>query len=205
MDINQQYNAVSRSVIVLTLLTYLATGNLRLLVTGAVMLFTIYIVHKYSVDELAKKEGFDTNFVEIPAAAAAAEESRQQFNNNLFQPPDPANPMANILLTDYDFNPNKRPAGPAYTKSVSDAILASAKQLVADINHEQPDIVDRLFKDLGEELSFEQSMRQYTSNPNTIIPNDRESFQNFLYGSMVSCKEGDAIACDRNNTNYNLY
>ena len=64
---------------------------------------------------------------------------------------------------------------------------------------------DKLFKDLGEQYTFEQSLRQFHSNPNTRIPNDQKSFAEFCYGNMVSCKEGNLFACARNKMNHNLY
>ena len=47
-------------------------------------------------------------------------------------------------------------------------------------------------------MHFEQSLRQFTSNPGSTIPNDQGAFADFCYGSMVSCKEGNQFACARN-------
>ena len=77
--------------------------------------------------------------------------------------------------------------------------------MVQDLNPDQPNISDKLFKDLGEQYVFEQSLRQFHSNPNTQIVNDQTGFAEFCYGNMVSCKEGNLFACARNLTNYNLY
>jgi type III restriction enzyme len=41
-------------------------------------------------------------------------------------------------------------------------------------------------------------MRPFYSNPGTTIPNDQGAFADFCYGSMISCKEGNAFACARN-------
>jgi hypothetical protein len=101
-------------------------------------------------------------------------------------------------MTDYEYNPNKKPAPPAFNKNVNDTILKQAKQLVSEANPDQPDIADKLFKDLGEQLVFEQSLRPFNSNPSTTIPNDQAAFADFCYGSMISCKEGNKFACARN-------
>ena len=45
-----------------------------------------------------------------------------------------------------------------------------------------------LFKDLGDKLDFDQSMRNFNINPNTQIPNDQDKFLNFLYGNLPSEK-----------------
>ena len=41
-----------------------------------------------------------------------------------------------------------------------------------DVNPDQPNMSDKLFKDLGDQLGFEQSLRQFNSNPqNPKTPN----------------------------------
>jgi hypothetical protein len=102
-----------------------------------------------------------------------------------------------VLLTDYEDNPNKKPAPASYNRANTQDILTQAKEFVKTANPDQPDIADKLFKDLGEELQFEQSMRPFYSTSATTIPNDQEAFADFCYGSMVSCKEGNMFACSR--------
>ena len=78
--------------------------------------------------------------------------------------------------------------------------------MVIENNPNNPDISDKLFKDLGDQYMFEQSMQPFYSTASTTIPNDQAAFTDFCYGSMVSCKEGNAFACAKNNaTKYNLY
>jgi hypothetical protein len=105
-------------------------------------------------------------------------------------------------MTDYEFNVDKKPAPPAFNANVNNSILDSAMTLVSEANPDQPDIADKLFKDLGEQFVFEQSLRPFSSNPNTTIPNDQQAFADFCYGSMVSCKEGNRFACARNLSRY---
>jgi hypothetical protein len=108
-------------------------------------------------------------------------------------------------MTDYDYNPNKKPAPPSFNKNVNDNILKSAKQLVQEANPDQPDIADKLFNSMGDNLVFEQSMRQFNSNPNTTIPNDANAFAQFCYGSAISSKEGNPFSLARNMSHYTLY
>jgi len=115
-----------------------------------------------------------------------------------FGEPDSSNPFGNFMISDYKNNPNKKPAPPSFNESVNNRILAEAKTLVAELNPGQPDISDKLFKDLGEQYVFEQSLRQFTSNPSTTLVNDQTGFADFCYGSMTSCKEGNLFACARN-------
>jgi len=68
-----------------------------------------------------------------------------------------------------------------------------------------PGNTEKLFRDVNDQLTFEQSMRPFMSNPATTIPNDQGAFAQFCYGSMVSCKEGNLFACARNTSHYNNY
>ncbi len=119
---------------------------------------------------------------------------------------DSSNPFGNVLVTDYIYDPKRKPAPPAFNQKVNDDIIEKAKEVVRNANPNQPDITEKLFKDLGDQYVFEQSLRPFHSTASTTIPNDQQSFSEFCYGSMVSCKEGNAFACAKNNAgNYNLY
>lgn len=214
MDYNQKLNAVSRLVIVITIITFILKPSIRLIIIAAITLLAIYLIHSYHVKEQNKQANKS-------AVVAAADALKEGFTGNpamdyliqagrpidpaVFDMPSPQNPMSNVLLPDYEYNVNKKPAPPAFVDSVNANILTSAKQLVQDANPGQRDIADKLFKDLNEELNLEQSMRQFVSNPNTTIPNDQGAFAEFCYGSMISCKEGNAFACARNTSHYTNY
>jgi hypothetical protein len=87
---------------------------------------------------------------------------------------------------------------------VDDTILTQAKSLVQKLNPNQPNISDKLFRDLGEQFVFEQSLRPFYSNASTTIPNDQSAFADFCYGNMISCKEGNLFACARNNASRHI-
>ena len=123
---------------------------------------------------------------------------RKISKDGTFGEPESSNPFGNFMISDYKNNPNKKPAPPAFNESVNNRILTEAKAMVAELNPGQPDISDKLFKDLGEQYVFEQSLRQFTSNPSTTLVNDQTGFADFCYGSMTSCKEGNLFACARN-------
>ena len=58
---------------------------------------------------------------------------------------------------------------------------------------------DRLYRDLGDNLSSHNMMRNFHSMPNTTIPNNQKGFAEFCYGNMPSCKEGDMEQCSKIN------
>jgi hypothetical protein len=209
MSYDQKLNAITRTILLFTLLGLFFTRSFRVLCIGLLTIGVIYLMHYYHELENAKvdskkkttavKEGFSG------PAAEFYQKTGISVPDNVFQAPDSHNPFSNVLMTDYEDQPNKRPAPPAFNKNISDQILKQAKKAVSESNPGQPDIADKLFRDLGEELAFEQSMRQFNSTPGTTIPNDQAAFAEFCYGSMVSCKEGNAFACARNLSHYTNY
>jgi len=205
MSYNQKLNTITRITITLTLIGFILSQNIRIIIIGLITIGTIFLIHYYHTIEddklkFKKTEGFLSN-----VASDYLDSKHIIINDNTFQEPDSSNPFSNVLMTDYDYNPNKKPAPPSFNKNINSKILKEAKQLVVEANPDQPDIADKLFKDLGEQLVFEQSMRQFNSTSNTTIPNDQGAFAEFCYGSMISCKEGNNFACARNLQHYNNY
>jgi len=208
MTYEQKLNAIARTVIVLTVISFAFTQNIRTLLVGVITLGAVFVMYFYHEKERKKtdskkltdtKEGF-----EGPALAYYVE-NNIPIPSDVFTTPDSSNPFSNVLMTDYEYNPNKKPAPPAFNKSINEQILTQAKKLVNDANPDQPNLSNKLFKDLGEQMEFEQSLRQFNSNPATTIPNDQGAFAEFCYGSMVSCKEGNKFACARNLSRHTLY
>jgi hypothetical protein len=159
------------------------------------------MLHQYKSKPLELAEGFN-----ISAPASDLVEIRSAGVQNTFQKPSPSNPFGNVLVTDYIYNPKRKPAPPAYNESIAADIVTQAKEMVKNANPGNADLTDKLFKDLGDQYMFEQSLQPFYSTASTTIPNDQESFSEFCYGSMISCKEGNAFACAKNNaTKYNNY
>ena len=206
MTYEQKLNAVSRSVIILSIIAFILSRNTRIIIISAITLFAVFILYFYQEKEkskmktkkqvqglMDKEEGF---------ANAGLDYLKQQnagrMPTDVFVAPTQSNPFGNVLMSDYDYNPDKKPAPPAYNQNVNNDILNQAKKFVVEANPDQPDIADKLFKDLGDQYVFEQSLRPFNSTASTTIPNDQGAFAEFCYGSMVSCKEGNSFACARN-------
>jgi hypothetical protein len=208
MTYNQSLNAITRLVILFALISFFMTGSIRLLFILAITLGAIYFLWLFQTEKREKKKvRFSSqdqeNFQNKNIAKALFEQNGETVPGpETFLAPSTTNPFGNTLMTDYDYNPNKKPAPPSFNANVNEDILNKSKQMVIDANPGQPDIADKLFHDLGEQLIFEQSMRPFYSNASTTIPNDQTSFAEFCYGSMVSCKEGNKFACARNLGRY---
>ena len=195
MSSDEKLNAISRLVVVLTILGYIITQRFRIVITGIVTLLAIVVLYyakKREKTEINKKEGF-TN-----------PELYKALKSNFTAPTD-KNPVMNVLLTERDDNPDRKPAAPAYNSAVEKEINDKTKELVAK-TFEDPNIDKKLFSDLGDNYTFNQSMRTWYATPNTTIPNDQKGFAEFCYGNMTSCKEaGGGLACSKDNPRWINY
>lgn len=110
------------------------------------------------------------------------------------QAPSKENPMMNVMMTDYKDRPQRPRAEPAFAPSVKKNIQKKTKEFIEE------SLESKLFRDLGDEIDFEQSMQRFYTTPNTQIPNDQTAFADFCYGNMSSCKDGEVDKCFANET-----
>jgi hypothetical protein len=197
MTYNQKMNAVTRSTIIFSFIIFAINPNIRTLLVICLTIAGIFGVHRYKMQETKREkrlaeEGYENITDTVLSNNGIIRDSA------IFDEPDSKNPFSNVLLTDYEFNIDKKPAPPAFNDQVNETILEKAKKMVSELNPDQPDIAEKLFDDLGGQYVFEQSLRPFSSNPSTTTVNDQKGFADFCYGSMTSCKEGNMFACARN-------
>ena len=180
---DQKLNAITRLVILLTVLGYLFTFSMKLIISGVITLVVLVVLYKTQKKKhteqkmkTALKEGF-TN----PDLYAMTKSN--------FTQPTTQNPLMNVQLPEIKYNPHRKAAAPAFNPAVETEINDSVKN----------GLDSRLFQDLGDNIEFEGSMRNFYSTANTRIPNDQKAFAEFCYGDMRSCKEGDGIQCEKKN------
>lgn len=171
-------NAITRLVILLTILGYLFTRNFKILITGIITIGVVVILYKtqHTKKKLNKKilkEGFTS-----PELYEKVKLS--------FMKPTQKNPLMNVLLPEIQYNPQRKAAAPAFNPTVEKNI----NKKVAD---------PRLFLDLGDNIAFDQSMRNFYATASTTIPNDQKAFAEYCYGAMPSCRGGDYLQCSKNN------
>jgi hypothetical protein len=152
---------------------------------------------KYMTARGSLREGFDmggvpqegtddivgTSFVDelyVPDVIGGGPTARTQ--------PTAANPFMNVLISEISENP-LRPAA---------ANIQSVK-----IRSELDSYFDTMFAgDPGDTFNRTQSQRQWVTMPSTTIPNDQESYQNWLYRvEGRTCKEGNLSACNFSTDN----
>lgn len=96
--------------------------------------------------------------------------------------PTPANPFMNVLLNEIQYNPSRPPA--------ADNSETGLKTTLDDFFRVQ------WTSDPTDVFGKTQGQRQFYTMPSSSIPNDRESYQNWLYKIPgKTCKEGGRDKC----------
>jgi hypothetical protein len=199
MSMERKLNAITRLIVLLTLLGYLVTRKEKFFITGVITLVVIVIL--YFIQSQKNKNKEVEGFVNPDMNADAFKLSKNNFINT--EPtntkPTITNPVMNVLLTEIVDNPERKPAELAYEPAVNADINKQTIDMVKK-NFNDPNIDVRLFKDLGDSYTFDQSMRTWYATANTQIPNDQGSFAEFCYGDMISCRDetNNEEACTRN-------
>jgi len=188
MTREQKINAITRLVILLTLIGFLFLNNIKILITGIIalliLLFTYYILNKNS--NLNKvKETFSN------------EEMYEKVKHN-FTNPTSYNPLMNIQLPEIQDNPNRLEAAPSYNNAVKNSINEETKDFIVNNFDNNENIKNNLFNNQADNFEFEQSMRQFYTTANSRVPNNQAEFARFCYGNMASCKDGDVEMCLKN-------
>ena len=178
-DLDRKLNSITRLILILAILGFLFTKSSYIIVSAAVSIVVLVMIHKSK--SASKKEGMTNLDVKLN------KDEFKELLNEEFTMPKKKNPFMNVLIGEYKENPKRKPAAPIYNEEVlDDATKKSRKD-------------ERLYKNLGDNLTFQNSLRNFYSTANTSIPNNQKDFANFCYGNMPSCKEGDEFMCEKNS------
>lgn len=187
-------NAVARLVILATVVSFVLTMRFSMLIIGVACLLGLAFMERSR--EEAHVEGFVTGIAEQDGCA--------QSDGGIvdLQAPTRSNPLMNVMLTDYKDDVQRPPAAPAFNPIVENDINSKAadSELYPGASAAMDDR-SKLYQDLGDELVFDQSMRNFYSMPSTTIPNAQDAFAKYCYGDMPSCRSGNSDQCWKNVNN----
>jgi hypothetical protein len=197
----EKLNAISRFVIIASLLGYLITLNTGIIFVCIITLAVIAILYHVQ----SNKNKADEKAKEMPQKIKESFTNSILYNEvkNDYTSPKENNPMMNVLLPEISYNPTRNEAAPSFNVEVEKEINNKTKDYVVDTTFsdesaKQKEYIKRkLFSDLGDNYNLDYSMRNFYTNPNTTIPNDQEGFANFCFGDMISAKEGNEFALGR--------
>ena len=173
MDSSAKLNAITRLVVLLTVAAFSITFKIKFLVVGVLTLVGL-VVYQSATQRPPLREAFTPQELKEHTA------------------PTEKNPLMNVLLPEINANPNRKPALQSYLPETHDLINAKVKARVTK------DVDPRIFRGTNDELDLEYSMRNFYTMPSTTVPNKQEDFAEFCYGDMISAKEGNAQALERN-------
>lgn len=212
MTFEAKLNAISRVVIIMSLLGFIFTRNWNLVIIGIVTLaiiFTLYKLRKQSiVSSLIKKEGFSVNPSIQPSALSPSPMTTNPVTlesvlRSNFHPTTKKNPFGNVLLTDIADTPDRLAAAPSFNPDVYDEIDSAVKKQTQMLN---PGIINtnkQLYGDLYQNYQLDNSMMRFYSTANTRVANDQGAFADWLYSNMPSGKSsGPDGALARTQDNY---
>jgi hypothetical protein len=193
MNRDQKINAITRLVIILTILGYLITQSLNFFITGAITLGVI--VFLYYAKSFKQEDKNKENVKEAFTNPSVYNAVKCNFTN-----PSEKNPLMNVLLPEIKYAPKRNMAAPAYNRAVEKQINDETEDFVISNFNNDKKLKKKLFATLGDSFEFEDfAQHNFYATPNTTIPNDQHGFAEFCYGDMVSGKDGNDFALMRNN------
>ena len=199
MCYEQKLNAISRLVVLITILGYILTMSQRILVVGVLTLAVIFVLFTMRKQKITKEmlnEGFNVQGNEVTGMFNKTPDSYvnpvtlDSVLKSEFKEGNKKNPFSNVLLTQISDDPNRKSAPPSFNVDVDEDITKNVKKSVQMMNPGIKNTNKQLFGDLYQEFELDQFSRQLYSTPNTNVqPGDQASFGQYLYGFMPSAKE----------------
>lgn len=216
MCYEQKLNAITRLVILITILGYILTMSQRVLLVGSVTLVIIFVLFKMRKQKITKEmlnEGFLNQQPKEPITnngpAYINPVTLESVLKSEFKEGNKKNPFSNVLLTQIEDDPERKSAPPSFNVDVDEDITKNVKRSVQMMNPGIKNTNKQLFGDLWQQFELDQSNRVFYSTPNTNVqPGDQSSFGQYLYGTMYSAKESTpegAFARVQDNFRYILY
>jgi len=206
MCYEQKLNAITRIIIVITILGYIFSRSTRILVAGVSTIAIIVVLFKMRKPKLTKEmmnEGFRGNEV-----TGMFDKSLNTVIQEDFKEGNKKNPFGNVLLTEIMDDPDRKSAPPSFNPSIDEDITKNVKRSVQSMNPGIKNTNKQLYGDLWENFELDQSNRVFFSTANTRVTNDQGAFSKFLYGNMPSAKGSsteDNLQREKDNYRYTLY
>jgi hypothetical protein len=220
MSYEQKMNAVTRLIVIITVLGFILTKSTKLLIVGIITVALIFILYKMRKPKLTKKllesnEGFEvqgnqvTGLFDKKAKTITNPVTLESVISSEFKEGDKRNPFSNVLLTDIMDDPERKAAPPSFNPEVEVKITKDVKKGVQFMNPGINNTDKQLYGDLWNKFELDQSNRVFYSTANTRVTNDQGAFAKYLYDDMKysgkeSTPEG-AFARVQDNYRYTLY
>ena len=196
MNSAEKINAITRLIIVFTLVGTLFTKNINFLLLGVISLVVIVLYYIYYIKKNVKEKLQNLNDKETGVYPELTNPIVYNMMKDNYVEPTANNPLSNLLIPEIYYDPKRKPAPPSFNSNVEEKINSIVQTNVAK-KFDDPDIKNKLFANLGDALEFNRSMTRFTATANQEVPNDRDNFLEYCYGEMISGKEGNPLALER--------
>lgn len=219
MNYERKINAMTRLIILITILGYIFTQSVKIIFAGIITILILFILFKMkkpkiTKDLINKNENFEVigdnihNFLPRQQERILNPVTLDSVLSTEFKEGTKKNPFGNVLLTEIMDDPERNAAPPAFNPEVEMDITANVKRAVQRMNPTIDNTSKQLYGDMWQNFELDQSNRIFYSTPNTRVANDQGAFANFLYGVMPSAKESNALGNlqrEKDNYRYTLY
>jgi len=193
-------NAISRIVIVLSILGFLFTKKSNFIIIGLITLAIVFSLYKLRKEQIVKtltqQEGFQVNNPATFNTGAIASSlnttnpvTLETLLRSDFHPTTKKNPFGNVLLTDIGDHPNRKAAAPSFNPDVYDDINSAVKKQTQMLNPGIKNTNKQLYGDLKDNYDLDNSMMRFYATANTRVTSDQGAYADYLYGGMYSGKE----------------
>jgi len=212
MNYEQKLNAITRLIILVSILGYILTMSVRIIFVGIITLVIIFALFKMKKPKLTKEKLHEAFSVQSNEAvinnSTTSPVTLESVLKSEFKEGTKRNPFSNVLLTEIMDEPNRKSAPPSFNPDVDEKITKDVKRSVQLMNPEIKNTSKQLYGDLYEEFNLDQSNRVFFSTANTRVNSDQGAFGKFLYGDMPSSKESNIegnIQREKDSYRYTLY
>ena len=172
MSFKDKILAITNIIIFISLILSLITKNIAFMLFGIILIIFLYYIYLYN-----DKVIIDTN-------ETLKNRNLSIVDNKLCVIPTIENPFMNPSIIDYTNNNNNIKSCPIDKDIINNNINNYFQQNV--------------YKDVNDIYEREFSARQFYTMPSTTIPNDRKSYEDWLYYRGKTCKENNGVQCYNN-------
>lgn len=172
MSFKDKLLAITNIIIFISLVISLITKNIAYMLFGIILIIFIYYIYLYN------------DKVSVEINESLNNRNLGVVDNNICVIPTIENPFMNPSIIDYTNNNNNIKSCPIDNNIINNNINDYFQQNV--------------YKDINDIYEREFSTRQFYTMPATTIPNDRKSYEEWLYHRDKTCKENNGFQCYNN-------
>ena len=173
MTFKDKILSIINFIIFLALVLSLIFKNVIYILIGLIIIIFLFYIYLYE------------NNIKIKKQKILKDNNLEYIDNKICVSPSLDNPFMNPSIIDYKNNNNNIKACSYTTNEI----------IEENVNNY---FSKNVFKDINDIYQKNYSARQFYTVPATTIPNDRESYEKWLYLRPKTCKENNGEQCSIN-------